>query len=312
MVNTQTGRLHTTTRPPLTGSLGLANRLISAAETVILRPQSGEPGDIELPPVLGAQTDQAQLRTASPLYLCSELESAQLLPVVEKLSGLFALGGLQADPGRGGPLLAAFWQKRNERFTAPERKALFARLFGSSDGSLASGGDTRNDEFLPQMIELAGALNHLSSDPIYGRTPSSEESVRVAAETLASNLVPRAGGITLFAAREITNSVHEAIAILETPSVQAIVGQHTLWGAVGMMSRLYLGAEPDVTNHLDAGRAGALILAWVAEISPSVENSPVGSLVPDESIISAAATWLSATMALQHITSTSESPAGSA
>jgi len=311
-MNTPSIRSHTTTPPPLAGSLGLADRLISAAEAVILRPRSATPGDIELPPVVGAQTDQAQLRTVSPLYLCSELENAQLLPVAEKLAGLFALGGLQTDPGRGGPLLSTFWQKRNERFTAPEREALFARLFGSSDGSPADGTEARGEEFLPQMVELAGALNHLSSDPIYGRTTSAEEAVRVAAETLASNLVPRAGGIALFAAREITNSVREAVAILEIPSVQAIVGQHTLWGAVSMMSRLYLGAEPDVMNHLDAGRAGALILAWVAEISPSVENSPAASLVPDQSVISASATWLTATMALQHINPSGESPVGSA
>jgi len=297
---------------PLAGSLGLADRLISAAETVIFQQRSEAPGDIELPPVLDAQTDQAQLRSASPLYLCSELENAQLLPVVEKLAGLFALGGLQADPGRGGPLLAAFWQKRNERFTTSERQALFARLFGSSNIAPASGPEGRNTEFLSQMIELAGALNHLSSDPIYGRTPSAEEAVRIAAETLASNLVPRAGGITLFAAREITNAVREATAILEIPQVQAIAGQHTLWGAVSVMSRLYLGVEPDLMNHLDAGRAGALILAWVAEVVPGIENGPLASLVPDESIISAAATWLSATMALQHLDSRSELPVGSA
>jgi hypothetical protein len=297
---------------PLAGSLGLADRLISAAEKVVLSPQAAAPGGIDLPPVLGAEGDQAQLRTVSPLYLCSELENAQLLPVVEKLAGLFALGGLQADPGRAGPLLAAFWQKRNERFTAQERKALFARLFGSSDGPTVGGSEGRNDEFLPQMIELAGALNHLSSDPIYGRTPSAEEAVRVGTEALASNLLPRAGGITLFASREITNSVHQAVTILEIPAIQAMVGQHTVWGAVSVMSRLYLGAEPDVMNHVDSGRAGALILAWVAEVSPNVENSPVASLVPDESIISAAATWLSATMALQHINPPADSPVGSA
>jgi hypothetical protein len=297
-MNTSATRAHDKPHPQLAGSLGLAARLISAAEAIILPRLGPGPGVIELPPVLGAEGDQAQLRTVSPLYLCSELESARLLPVVEKLASLFALGGLQADPGHAAPLLAAFWQKRNERFTAQERMALFARLFGSEEGPAVAGPQARNQEFLVDMIDLAGALAHVGSDPIYGRTPSAEEAVRTSAETVAANLLPRSGGITLFAAREIVSSVHEAIAILENKAVQGIAGQHNVWGAVSAFSRLYLGEEPDVTDHLDAGRAGAILLAWVAEVSPNVESSAISSLVPQDEILAAASAWLSATMAL--------------
>jgi hypothetical protein len=297
-MNTTATRVHERTHPQLAGSLGLAARLISSAEAVIFpRPGDGT-GPIDLPPVLGAAGDQAQLRTVSPLYLCSELESARVLPVVEKLSSLFALGGLQADPGSAAPFLAAFWQKRNERFTAQERMALFARLFGYEEGPSVGGLEPRNQEFLLNMIDLAGALSHVGSDPIYGRTPSAEEAVRASAQTLAANLLPRSGGITLFASREIVSALHQAIAILETRAVQAIAGQHTLWGAVSAFSRIYLGEEPDVTDHLDAGRSGALLLAWVAEVSPNVESAAVASLIPQDEILAAASAWLSATMAL--------------
>src|SRR5215469_8929232 len=195
--------------PQLAGSLGLAERLISAAEAIVLPGTGFGPGGVDLPPVLGAEGDQAQLCTVSPLYLCSELENARLLPVVDKLASLFALGGLQADPGRAGPLLAAFWQKRNERFTPQERMALFTRLFGGQEGSTVGGPDARNEEFLLRMIDFAGVLTHMGSDPIYGRTQDAEETVRISAEALAANLLPRSGGITLFAAREIVSSVHE-------------------------------------------------------------------------------------------------------
>jgi hypothetical protein len=297
-MNTTAIRARERTHPQLAGSLGLAARLISSAEAVIL-PRPGDGTDpIDLPPVLGAAGDQAQLRTASPLYLCSELESARVLPVVEKLAGLFALGGLQADPGPAAPLLGAFWQKRDERFTAQERMALFARLFGYEEGPSVGGSEPRNQEFLLNMIDVAGALSHVGSDPIYGRTPSAEEAVRASAQTLAANLLPRFGCITLFASREIVSALHEAIAILETRAVQAMVGQHTLWGAVSALSRTYLGEEPDVTDHLDAGRSGALLLAWVAEVSPNVESASGASLLPQDEILAAASAWLSATMAL--------------
>lgn len=293
--------VHGLPHPQLAGSFSLAERLISAAEAVILPGSSSAPGVIDLPPVLGAPGDQAQLRTVSPLYLCAELESARLLPVVEKLANLFALGGLQADPGHAGPLLAAFWEKRNERFSAQERGALFARLFGTSDGPPMGGSDARNEEFLLHMIDLAGALSHMGSDPIYGRSPSAEEAVRTSAEALAANLLPRSGGITLFASREIVAAVHAAVAILETRAIQALVGQHTIWGAVSALSRLYLGEDPNVTDHLDAGRAGALLLAWVAEISPNIESVTESSLVPEDAVLSAAAAWLSAAMSLHHL-----------
>jgi hypothetical protein len=302
-MNTSAIRAHDSPHPHLAGSFGLAERLISAAEAVILARPGSDTGPIELPPVLGAEGDQAQLRTVSPLYLCSELEGARLLPVVEKLASLFALGGLQTDPGSAAPLLAAFWQKRNERFTAHERMALFARLFGLEEGTAVGGPEPRNEEFLGRMIDLAGALTHVGSDPIYGRTPSTEEAVRASAEALAANLLPRSGGITLFAAREIVSSVHEAIGILETRAIQGITGQHTVWGAVSAFSRIYLGEEPDVTDHLDAGRAGALLLAWVAEVSPNVESATVSSLIPQDAILSAASAWLDATMALHHMSS---------
>lgn len=300
-MNASAVRMRNKSHGELHGSLGLSDRLIAAAEAVVLPTLPPASGAIDLPPVLGAEGDQAQLRSVSPLYLCSELESARLLPAVEKLSGLFATGGLQADPGRASPLLASFWQMRNQRFTVHERQALFARLFGQEDGPALAGPEGSNNEFLPRMIDLTEALSHMGSDPIYGRTPSAEEAVRTAAEALAANLLPRSGGITLFAAREIIASIREAIAILEASSVQAAVGEHTVWGAVAAISRLYLGEQPHVSAYLMRGRAGALLLAWVAEVSPNIESAYESSIVPGDNILSAAAAWLAATISLHQL-----------
>jgi len=285
---------------PLAGSLGLADRLISAAEAVLLpREHYGGLGAIDLPPVLGADGDQAQLRTVSSLYLCAELESAGLLPVTEKIASLFALGGLPADPGRAAPILAAFWQRRNERFSATERMALFTRLFGHADPTTSTNTpELHNDEFLPLMIDFAGALNHMGSDMFYGRSPEAEEAVRGAAEALASNLIPKSGGITLFAARELSTAIREAMTILESSSIQAIVGQRDVWRTVAAFAQRYLGEEIMVSEHLDRGRAGSLMLAWVAEASPHLEGATGAALIPDDSILAAASAWLSATNSL--------------
>src|SRR5262245_7626968 len=62
-------------------SLALGFRLLAAAESFAAA--FAELGDIELPPVVGSEADQAALRAAAPLYLASELETASLLPAVE-------------------------------------------------------------------------------------------------------------------------------------------------------------------------------------------------------------------------------------
>jgi len=291
-------KAHENRQRQLSGSLGLADRLIEAAEATILPTEASGPDTINLPPVLGAEGDQARLRSVSPLYLCSELENANLLGVVEKLASLFALGALSGDPGHGADLLAAFWQKRNDRFTSQERQALFSRLFGETAGPILAVPAARNEEFLPLMIDFAGALAHVGSDPLYGHTLDAQEAVRISAEALAVNLVPRSGGITLFAAREITSSVREAVTILESSSIQAIVGARTVWGAVAAFSRAYLGQDPLVAVHVDRGRAGALLLAWLAESSTRLESAPVWSRGLDNTVLAAASAWVETTMAL--------------
>jgi hypothetical protein len=289
-------------RAPLAGSLGLADRLIYAAEAVMAQGPTTGVGVIDLPPVLGAEGDQAQLRTIAPLYLFSELENAGLLAVTEKLASLLAVGGLQADPGRAAAALAAFWQKRNERFSTSERLALFTRIFGPGESSAPGASPaSSNDEFLSLMIEFAGALNHMGSDILYGHTPDAEQAVRSSAEALASALLPKAGGIALFAAREIASAIREAMSILESSSIQAMVGQHTVWGAVQTFGRLYLGRELQVSEHVDRGRAGSLLLAWIAETSPHLEDGLGASIVPDNSTIAAAAAWLEATSTLMNM-----------
>src|SRR5690242_4865127 len=83
-------------------------------------------GNIELPPVTPASdADQATVRAVATLYFAAELEAAMLIPTVELLCGLAMSGGLSTDLGDASALIAGFWQARNERFTAAERRAFF-------------------------------------------------------------------------------------------------------------------------------------------------------------------------------------------
>ena len=254
-------------------------------------------GDINLPPVVGSAADQAQMQTVGPLYLASELESTLLLPAVETLAGVFISGGLQADVGAAGQGLERFWQTRHERFTAGERQAFFARLFGEGGPTTATASG-RNTEFDPLMIDLAEAIYKLEPAPGYGPQPDAEVKLQTAAGQLAANLIPRSGGIAAYAGTELLGAVQSALKILKQPALQQALGAHGVWGAVRSVSQMYLQQEADVTTHVTRGQSGLLILNWLAQALSSLGGSPGGLLLPDAPTVSAATAWLQSSLSL--------------
>ena len=279
-------------------SLSLGFRLLAAAETFAAA--FTELGDIELPPVVGSDADQAALRAAAPLYLASELESALLLPAVETLAGLFASGALGIDSGPAPEQLRDFWRGRKERFTAEERAAFFARLFGSAAGSALTGPHGRNDAFESLMIDLTEALARIGEQyPVglaYG--PYEETRIRAAAAQLASNLAPRSGGMTGFAARDILTNTQQALEILKQPEVQRALGARSVWTAVRIVGERYLDESPDIPSHVTRGKSGLLVLAWLAEILPRLSGLGPGLAAPDDPVVGAATAWLQGSLSL--------------
>jgi hypothetical protein len=278
-------------------ALALAGRLLAAVEGFAQQHSLPELGDIELPPVVGSAADQAHLRSVAPLYLAAELEEAGLVPAVELLAGVFASGGLQADLGPAAALLVAFWQERNHRFTAAERRAFFGRLFGSPGPALATP-ESRNTAFEPLLIDLAEALYRLDPEPGLGGLPSSQVPVRMAARQLTANLVPRGGGMASFAAGELLGAVQRALAILKHPQVQGAFGASSVWGAARNISQRYRREDPDVGSHVTRGKSGMLLLAWLAEVLPVLDDVSGVLVAPGDPVLAAATAWLQASLTL--------------
>jgi hypothetical protein len=255
--------------------------------------------DLELPPIVGSATDQAAIESAAALYLASELESTRLVPAVETLAGVFVSGGLATDLGPAGARVVEFWHRRRERFTANEREAFFARLFGKPYGPGLAIEGARNTEFETLLFELAAALTELDTDPMFGRSPRGEIRVRTAAAHLAANLAPRGGGMAPYVARDALGTIEAALAIVKEPAVQQAFGARTAWATVQLLSRRYLGHEADVASHVTRGATGQQLLAWLAESVPRLDDLRNPVIRPDERIIMAAVSWLHATLALQ-------------
>jgi hypothetical protein len=261
--------------------------------------QFADLGEIDLPPSIGSAADQARLQALAPLYLAAELEQARLLPAVEVLAGLYVSGGLQADIGPAGPLLLAFWQNRQQRFATPERTALFSRLFGMASKTTLAARGGANVGFEDAMINLTEALHKLRLDAPLGVSSISETTMRLAVRTLADNLAPRAGGIAVFAARDMLATIQQAVDVLKQPALQQAFGATSFWATVRAIAHTYLDETPSVESHVTRGRAGMLVMTWVAQAMPLLDDTTQLLVEQDHPVLAAATAWLQASLHLE-------------
>ncbi|HYZ79218.1 MAG TPA: hypothetical protein VE596_17770 [Gaiellaceae bacterium] len=278
-------------------AIALGRRLVAAVRAYAAALDLPELTPIELPPVVGSEADQANLRAVAPLYLASELEQTGLVVALEMLAGIFATGGIQTDLGPAGPLFATFWHERGQRFTREERHAFYARLFGDDSGPALAAAGGRNAEFDELMIDLAEALYRFGSDSL-GPLPANAERIREAAAQLAANLSPRSGGMTAYAAHDLLETIASAIQIFKQPAVQAALGARSLWTAVRSASERYVHTDADIDAHVTRGKAGQLLLAWLAETVPRL-GDVAAVAAPDDPVIAAAAAWLEASLSIR-------------
>ncbi len=269
--------------------VGDAGRLVaSAASFALAFDQIG----IELPPLQAAQIDQAQLRAIASLYLASEMENVGLIPAVETLAGLVRSGAFGVDVGAATPLLLNFWQNRNQRASRDEREHCFGGLFGEGAG---------RDSFIDTMLALCEALYKLdenASNANYGGM-SQQMRVRSAASRVLGTLLASAGGITVFLAQEILQSLREAIAILKQPNLLAALGGRDVWTAVERIDRLAHTPRRNARLYVQRGRAGMTVLTWLAEAAPLLDKQSNALVKLDHPVIGAALDWMQAALAIE-------------
>jgi hypothetical protein len=266
-------------------------------------------GDIELPPASGGSADEAaRLRASAPLYLAAELESTRLVPAVEVLAGLFVSAALPGDPGPAAERLRDFRRAARDRLTAAERDALFGRLFGKPYGPvLAADGEGRNGAFEGLMIDLCEALSDFEQG---SRSARDDVRLHTVCEALAGNLALRTGGVTEYAARDCLEQLRDALEILKVPHVQRMFGARSVWLTVREVARRYLGEETDIVSRVARGRAGTLVLAWLADVLPRVGDVGRPLLDPGSAVPGAAVGWMQATLSLHETSASAAAQAG--
>ena len=278
-----------------------ASRLVaSAASFAMALDQIG----IELPPLHAAQVDQAQLRAIASLYLASELENTGLIAAVETLAGLVRTGALGVDVGAATPQLVQFWQNRNSRASREERAHSFASLFGAgADG----------DSFIDGMLTLCEALYKLderATNASFGGM-SQQARVRSSAARVLAQLLGTAGGITVFLAQEILQSLREAIAILKHPQLLAALGARDVWSAIARIDRIAHTRHHPARLYVQRGRAGMTVLSWLAEAAPLLDRQSGALVQLDHPVIGAALDWMQAALSIGEAEAAAPAPAPS-
>lgn len=292
--------------PDIEITLRRAEGLIRGADAFTLALE--DLGAIELPPVLGGEVDQAQLRAIATLYLASELEAAGVIPSVESLTRLARTGSLPLNLGDAAPLLQAFWQGRNARPGPEERQSFFAGLFGSPGGP-DNAEFARNSEFEDRMIDLCEALyklDEMASNVSWGGV-AQQTRVRGTAQRLLANLLQKSGGITVFLSQEILSALRQALAILGHPAVRAAFGARTLWDVIAGIDRRVRSPRRVSILRFRRGQAGMTIIAWLAEAAPVITTSNQPIIGLDHPVIAAAVDWLEVSLSLTE-TETSQAP----
>src|SRR5207237_8530861 len=88
------------------------------------------------------------------------------------------------------------------------------------------------------------------------------------------------------------------------PDLQRAFGTHSLWDLVRAIARRYLHAEPDVSQRVACGRAGMMVLSWLADALAALDAPQIVAL--GDPVIGAATQWLQAGLAPSECTATAE------
>jgi len=263
-----------------------ACNLLLVAETHSL--MMAELEQIELPPP--ATANAMQLRAVASLYLASTLEAAGLIQAAEDFTALARTGAITGELGGAASLVEAFWRGRTQRITESERLALFGRLFGAPAGPQDAAGGI-NGDFEELLLDLCDAIMKAADG-------GSQGLVREGGMRLAENIASVANDMMQPEARDILDSLGEAIAILNHAQVRAMLMARTLWDVVGSIDRRFKRPARPTLSHLRRGRAGMAVLAWLADVVDSLESGSGPLVSTGDPVIDSAIEWVDETLSL--------------
>lgn len=243
-------------------------------------------GLVDLPPLGPEPLVDAQIRVGAVVYWCREIEHAGVLPLCEALAESVVDGSFVLAAGRSVQRLYQFWRDRSDRFTAPERLALYERVLGPEGSHVTQGFDAWFGVLVDTLVEIGRARRDDNPSGLRARVG------RLAVD-VGRELSDRAIGITAFAARDIVARVKEALALLRDPELGNSLGGGPPWTIVQRHAPRLLGRTPDISGAVARAQAGATILGWIAENAGALDGA-ASQIARDHPLVHAAQSWRAA------------------
>ncbi|HEY6911656.1 MAG TPA: hypothetical protein VI356_19920 [Myxococcales bacterium] len=239
--------------------------------------------EIDLPPVSGGRIDAGLLRVASVLFWTWEVEQAGLPQFVEALADGLMKGTLILPLERGGDRLGLYWRGRHERFTAEERRELYAQIFGDPARPDSSEVQPLFAAFVAALAEIGKASTAQPIGDLVVRA-------NLAGRDLAAELTLRCAGMAAYAARDIVAHVRLALQILGDAEISRALGGGGPWMILETHGQEVLGRQLVPRPHLSRAASAHALVAWLADNAPSLEggNVPIGRV---DEVVQAAEAW---------------------
>jgi hypothetical protein len=241
---------------------------------------------IDLPPLVGpgGELVPAQLRAVGALLWAREVEAAGLPSFVDALADGVLEGKVLLPIAAGADRLMLYRRTRTRRFSAGERQAIYARLFGEP-------GDAAHP-FTAGFGALLGALDQLARAGRQESPLAPAARAYAAARELGTWLCARAGGIAAFAARAIADQIRESLAVLRHPELVQALGGGGPWQLLRIHAPQVLGHPVNPEPHLQRAGAAMEIFGWLADAAAAIEAGAAAA--PPPAALEAAESWLAA------------------
>jgi hypothetical protein len=243
--------------------------------------------------------------SCAPLYMAAMLEDYKMFASADYVANdLFMQGMLPLSRGPGGNALYDYIRDAPNRFTATERRTIYAQVLGLAQGSVDV--PLPNREFSDLWIRFLSAVslsnrqnNAASTAP---NSPSrvvltgalvTPEQVFKAAKDLAVNLSLHGYGIGYFAAIELQKLINTVKSMLSFQDVISAFGTKDCWQLVERVSQLYLGGSVNGVRQRTMAQAGANIIQYLAKNSAVLSGALINLDTTD--INSDVERWLAVT-----------------
>src|SRR5262249_35386361 len=128
--------------------------------------------------------------------------------------------------------------------------------------------------------------------------PHNAIQIRSSSRQLAANLTARGGGIVSFAARDLLTAIKAALEIVKRPEAQRAVGASSAWITVRNIAQMYLNEQVEINAHVVRGKAGMLVLAWLSESLPNLDETGTPLVHPGDGVVGAALAWMQSSLDL--------------